>query len=38
MDKIFLTPQKSQQQDTLNTASKRALQKTAEATGDLVGN
>ena len=24
--------------DTLKTASKRAIQKTAEATGDLIGN
>ena len=24
--------------DTINTSSKRAIQKTAEATGDLVGN
>ena len=25
-------------QDVLKTASKRAIQKTAEATGDLIGN
>ena len=24
--------------DAINTASKRAIQKTAEATGDLIGN
>ena len=24
--------------DTIKTASKRAIQKTAEATGDLIGN
>ena len=37
MVKNFLTVQKSTT-DTIKTASKRAIQKTAEATGGLIGN
>ena len=29
---------KTSKMDTIKTASKRAIQKTAEATGDLIGN
>ena len=35
--KLFDTAKKSTT-DALKTASKRAIQKTAEATGDLIGN
>ena len=35
--KIIDTAKKSTT-DAINTASKRAIQKTAEATGDLIGN
>ena len=35
--KIFDTA-KSSTTDVMKTASKRAIQKTAEATGDLIGN
>ena len=35
--KLFNTAKKSTT-DTIKTASKRAIQKTAEATGDLIGN
>ena len=36
-EKIIDTAKKSTT-DAINTASKRAIQKTAEATGDLIGN
>ena len=35
--KVIDTAKKSTT-DTIKTASKRAIQKTAEATGDLIGN
>ena len=35
--KLFDTAKKSTT-DVIKTASKRAIQKTAEATGDLIGN
>ena len=35
--KLVDTAKKSET-DAINTASKRAIQKTAEATGDLIGN
>ena len=35
MDRNFLIQLKT---DAIKTASKRAIQKTAEATGDLIGN
>ena len=35
--KLVYTAKKSAK-DAINTTSKRAIQKTAEATGDLVGN
>ena len=37
MDKSFLTAQKKSATDALKTPSKRAIQKTTKATGDLVG-
>ena len=36
-EKLFDTAKKSTT-DVIKTASKRAIQKTAEATGDLIGN
>ena len=36
--KILLNTAKKSGTDAIKTASKRAIQKTAEATGDLVGN
>ena len=36
--KNFLIVLKNLQQDAIETASKRAIQKTTEATGDLIGN
>ena len=35
---ILLDSAKKSTADTIKTASKRAIQKTAEATGDLIGN
>ena len=37
MVKNFLTVQKKSTTDAIKTASKIAIQKTAEATGDLIG-
>ena len=37
MDKSFWTAQKKSATDALKTPSKRAIQKTTKATGDLVG-
>ena len=34
----FLDTAKKSNMDAIKTASKRAIQKTAEATGDLIGN
>ena len=34
----MLTPLKKSATDAIKTTSKRAIQKTAEATGDLIGN
>ena len=34
----MLTQLKKSATDAINTSSKRAIQKTAEATGDLIGN
>ena len=38
MVKNFLIVLKKSTTDAIKTASKRAIQKTAEATGDLIGN
>ena len=38
MEKNLLNTAKKSGTDAIKTASKRAIQKTAEATGDLVGN
>ena len=38
MERNLLTQLKKSATDSIKTASKRAIQKTAEATGDLVGN
>ena len=38
MVKNFLIQIKKSTTDALKTTSKRAIQKTAEATGDLIGN
>ena len=38
MVKNFLIVQKKSTTDAIKTASKGAIQKTAEATGDLIGN
>ena len=38
MVKNFLIVIKKSTTDAIKTASKRAIQKTAEATGDLIGN
>ena len=38
MVKNFLIVIKKSTADAIKTASKRAIQKTAEATGDLIGN
>ena len=38
MVKNFLTVLKISTTDAIKTASKRAIQKTAEATGDLIDN
>ena len=37
-DQKILDSDKKSTTDTIKTASKRAIQKTAEATGDLIGN
>ena len=38
MERNLLIQQKKSATDVIKTASKRAIQKTAEATGDLIGN
>ena len=38
MEKKLVDAAKKSATDVIKTASKRAIQKTAEATGDLVGN
>ena len=38
MERNLLIQLKKSATDAINTASKRAIRKTAEATGDLVGN
>ena len=38
MVKNFLIEQKKITTDAIKTASKRVIQKTVEATGDLIGN
>ena len=38
MEKKLVDAAKKSAADVIKTASKRAIQKTAEATGDLVGN
>ena len=37
-DQKLLNSAKKSTTDAIKTASKRAIQKTAEATGDLIGN
>ena len=37
-DKKILDSSKKSKTDAIKTASKRTIQKTAEATGDLIGN
>ena len=38
MERNLLIQLKKSATDAVKTASKRAIQKTAEATGDLIGN